>query len=105
MRRDHACETMGRRSQILLAQQPQTHRQCAGLLPHPLKHPPNGHGMQGAFIDLGLATRCHIPDHTPVRLNRSTIRAIVAFQVTFGELEERGSDVTLIGEYESRDNR
>ena len=96
---------MARGRGTLLRDQLQTHPQCHELRSQPRQHLPNGHRMQGSFIDLRGGSSRLITDHSLRGSGRLTVRLSVMLQIAVRKFQQRWASVTLIWEYESRDSR
>ncbi len=90
---------------VVFLDQLAAHGQRRYLATQPDQHPPDGAVVQRPFVDLRFARRRLIARDRASRMGRLAIRLAIILQVAEGSLKKCGAGVTLIGEYESRDNR
>jgi hypothetical protein len=82
-----------------------TFGQRGGLHSQPSQHAPNRAVVQSPFFHGGRPRRRLIPSHSLSRAGRLPVGLRVVLQVAAGQVQEGRAGVTLIGEYESWENR
>jgi len=106
VRRDGPHETMAGRSRVVLLEQLAAHDQRRNLAAQPTQHPPDGAVVQKPPLLLGRTVCRSLVDPPPAsRAGRLAIGLSVVLQIACRQGKQAWGGVTLIGKYESRDNR
>jgi hypothetical protein len=90
---------------VLLLDQLAAQRQRSTLRAQPTEHAPESAVVKGTVFFSRRAGLLPIEDGPTLRADRLATRTLVVLQVAGDQMQQRRSGVTLIGEYESRDNR
>jgi len=104
LRRDGACEAMAGGRRIVLPDPLPSAGQRGDLAPQPSQHPPDGAVAERSFVNpsTGLG---QVACRSVTGTGRCPIRRLVLLDVGGGQMQKGRAGVTLIGEYENRDNR
>jgi hypothetical protein len=105
VRRHGAEEPMAGGARVSLLDLLAAEGQPGGLRSQPGQHAPDRAVVQGPLVDGRRSRRRLIAGRSSSRAGRLTIGLPVVLHVTAGEIQQGLAGVTLIGEYESRDNR
>lgn len=105
LRSDGAGEAMAGGRRIVLPDPLPSAGQRGDLASQPTQHPPDGGVSKCSLVNVANTGRGQVACRSVAGTGRCPIGRLVLLEVRDGQMEKRRASVTLIGEYENRDNR